>query len=122
MTVLRFVVPGPPVPKARARVVRTGGKVRSFTPAKTARYERAVGAYALQARLLVPRWPLDASYAVQVHVYRAARRGDADNFLKGAIDGCNGVLWGDDRQVRRTFAELHDGETPRLEISVEVLT
>ena len=35
---MRFTVPGPPVGKARARVVLNRGKVRAFTPAKSASF------------------------------------------------------------------------------------
>ncbi len=103
MTAIRFVVPGPPVPKARARVVQRSGRSRAFTPALTARYEKTVATYALCARAaLVERWPLDARYRVEVRVYRR-RAGDLDNVVKSALDACNGVLWADDAQVD----ELH---------------
>jgi hypothetical protein len=39
---IEFFIAGTPVPKARARVVRQGGKIRSYTPSKTADYEMYV--------------------------------------------------------------------------------
>ncbi len=100
---LSFTVPGPPVPKARARVVRRRGKITSFTPDRTKSYQDFAGMLALEARQRHGRWALDRRYSVLVVVQRSAARGDVDNFGKAALDACNGVLWADDRQV----FELH---------------
>jgi Holliday junction resolvase RusA-like endonuclease len=45
--IAEFVVPGKPVPKARPRFHRATGRV--YTPAKSAKYEKAVGAAAFHA-------------------------------------------------------------------------
>lgn len=106
---LDFVVPGSPVPKARARVVLTPrGKARAFTPAKTVDYERTVATYALVARQRCAAWPLGGLYAVTIEVRRIQQRGDLDNIIKSALDACNGVLWVDDAQV----VEIHAARVP----------
>lgn len=133
MQKLSFVVPGPPVPKARARVVRnkdrvTGAtKTRSFTPDKSASYEQHVGILALAARTKAKQWlGLDRCVRIglSVRVYRSREQGDLDNFIKSAKDALNGVLWADDWQVRRfgeCFVEEVEKGRERLEVDVWTL-
>ena len=112
-----FEVLGPPQPKERARA--WGG--RHVTPEKTRNYERLVGAVASLRR--PPDWLLDGSYRVEVHAYFADRRPrDVDNVAKSVLDGLNGVLWRDDRQVVRIASEKHvDRLRPRAEVRVELI-
>lgn len=120
---LMFTVPGPPVPKARARLVRKGGRVRSFTPDRTTEYEHRMMAYATQAKAKAGcSWPLEGTFRLHVDVYRAVQRGDADNFLKAAGDGLNGVLWLDDRMVHDARVRLYlDRKNPRTVVTVWAL-
>lgn len=133
MQKISFVVPGPPVPKARARVVRNQSvipgtrKTRSYTPTKSADYEKHVGMLALAARTRVAKWPgLDREVRIglSVRVYRSREQGDLDNFIKSAKDALNGVLWADDWQVRRlgecSIEEVEKGRE-RLEVDVWTL-
>lgn len=111
MKVLTFWVPGTPVPKARARTVRTKtGKPITFTPKRTAQWESVVRLVA-QAACSAARWrPEPGAYEVDLTVHRAARRGDADNFAKAIGDALNGVTYPDDRSVRRLAVALVDGQ------------
>lgn len=47
---IKFVVPGEPQSKERPRTVRRAGGVRTYTPAKTRRYEDIVRYFAVYAR------------------------------------------------------------------------
>lgn len=47
---IKFVVPGEPQSKERPRTVRRAGGVRTYTPAKTHRYEDIVRYFAVYAR------------------------------------------------------------------------
>ena len=105
---IMFTVHGPPVPKARARVVskddETGRKTRSFTPEKTKAYESLVSMKALEARSKMRQWPWQdpgARFGIAINVFRSSERGDLDNFEKSIWDACNEVIWPDDRQVIR---------------------
>ena len=127
---LSFVVHGPPVPKARARVVKNksaiGPKTRSYTPGKSAAYESHIGMLALAARTKARQWSaLDRSVRIglSVRVYRSREQGDLDNFIKSVKDACNGVLWADDWQVRR-FGEcsIDECEKGKERIEVDVWT
>jgi len=127
---LSFVVHGPPVPKARARVVKNksaiGPKTRSYTPSKSAAYESHIGMLALAARTKTRQWSaLDRNVRIglSVRVYRSREQGDLDNFIKSVKDACNGVLWADDWQVRR-FDEcsIDECEKGKERIEVDVWT
>lgn len=125
---LAFTVPGPPVPKARARVtsqINIDGKreTRSFTPAKTKAYEKHVAIIASAARSHLRQWPhLDAKarFGLSVRVHRSAERGDLDNFIKAISDACNGVAWVDDSQVRRIDGAVYACDKGRERVEVEV--
>lgn len=111
-----FVVPGPPVPKARARVVNG----HAFTPKRTADYEKHVQKCAMAALSRVA-WRTDApAYALRVVVHRAARRGDLDNFIKACSDALNGVAWVDDARVLELWGRMGvDPARPRVEVEIE---
>lgn len=119
-----FVVPGHPVPKARARVsFRKDGagevKAHAHTPKKTVSFEATVRLAAAAAR--PARWPLRARYTVRLAVFLAHERGDLDNFLKSCGDACNGVLWHDDsvKYLREAAMRVEsDPAQPRLEVTV----
>lgn len=121
---MAFEVPGAPVPAARPRVVRG----RAFTPATTAAFEARVALTARVARSAAPAWPAPADelrYRLVLRVWRAADRGDADNFAKAVKDGISkaGTVWQDDRRVvdERTTMFL-DQATPRTEVEIEAFT
>lgn len=130
---LSFAVHGPPVPKARARVVREVDpllgttKTHGYAPTKSADYEQHVGMIALAERTKVRGWPgLDRSVRIglSVRVYRSREQGDLDNFIKSAKDALNKVLWSDDWQVRKfgecLVEECAKGQE-RLEVDVWTL-
>jgi Holliday junction resolvase RusA-like endonuclease len=82
---------------------------------------------ALAARTRAAKWPgLDRGVrlGLSVRVYRSREQGDLDNFIKSALDSCNGVLWADDWQVRmfgECFVEECGEGQERLEVDVWTL-
>lgn len=46
---------------------------------------------------------------------------DADNLAKSILDGCNGVCWGDDRQITRLFVTKIAADRPGVDVRVEPL-
>jgi len=108
---MQFTIPGPPVPKARARVYTQlrAVKPRAITPTKTLRWESHARMCALAARQREKAWRTDAlAYDVVIRVYRSARRGDLDNYVKSALDSCNGIVWADDSRVTHLEASVHE--------------
>lgn len=115
MTSLAFVIPGPPVPLARARVVNG----HAFTPQRSADYKRHVASCA-RAAITANHWHYGESYAVTVRVYRQARRGDLDNFVKAVLDGMTMAnVWQDDKFVYEIHSTMAvDKDNPRVEVEV----
>lgn len=127
-TVLKFVVPGEPVPKGRARfriVTSRGGKPfgQEYTPAETRAYEERVK---LLAQVAVNQagwsWDDEDRFAVLIRVFRThwEKGGDIDNYGKAALDGMNGTVFPDDRYVRGFACSLMDPDptSPRVEVEV----
>ncbi len=133
---LDLVVPEQPIAKGRPRAALVKGKVRVYTPSRTAKAEWLIKQHAMQAidgrkpflgpvRLTVTAF-LRMPASIPKRDWATAlpiKRPDADNYLKAALDGL-APCWGDDSQV----VEIHlakryarDGEPPRWEISVEAL-
>lgn len=117
-----FTVPGKPQPKERPRL----GRGRVYTPPKTRAYERTVKSAAWAALAMARRlrtWPLDRVYRFDVVLFMPdARTRDDDNCVKSLRDGCEGVVFSKDRQVRGGNVEVRlDRERPRAEVTVSVL-
>lgn len=113
--VLRLTIRGEPLPKQRARVLKTGF---SFTPAKTRQAENRIR---LEAVAAGHRPALDqAPRSLTLRFYRATgRTADLDNLVKLVKDALNGIAWKDDRQVVQLHASRFDRqENPRTEIAV----
>jgi Holliday junction resolvase RusA-like endonuclease len=125
---IALVVYGHPVPKARARVVRTkNGKTVSYTPGKTADWENSIRAQALACR---PETLLDGPLALEVTFYLLRprsrpkrdrfpdRKPDLDNLLKAVKDALNGVVWTDDSRIVDIVVRKRYGDPPRVEVVV----
>jgi Holliday junction resolvase RusA-like endonuclease len=137
---LTLTIPGEPVAKGRPRLGRGG---RTFTPAKTARYEATVAmlaravhqgrppiAGAVEVTMLAV-WPRPKSRpeTASLQTWRTgaamlkATRPDCDNVAKAILDGlqAGGVIT-DDGQVVRLVVVKHyaaKGEGARVEVRVE---
>ena len=120
---LHFIIPGTPVPKARARAPKSG-KGKHRTPEKTRNYERLVAMAAFAGiakyRSLGGTWVQDAEYAVTiVAVCPDKRVRDLDNCIKTILDGCNKVVWADDRQVCAiTIKRSYDKSNPHAAVMI----
>lgn len=138
MSVLRFTVPGAPVPAARPRavplmrngraIISAGGRpiIHAFVPDATTNYEKLVADYAARAASF-EGWvkpEQGVRLGLVLRVYRVARRGDLDNFYKSAADGItkSGVVWDDDRYVvSARVAMAVSRENPRMEVEVHLM-
>jgi Holliday junction resolvase RusA-like endonuclease len=106
-----FWVPGPPVGKARARVVQTDFGARAYTPQRTKDYEETVAVAALAAGMKgAERFRCFSVLVVAFKTDRRAKepqfdtcRPDADNIAKSVLDGL-GQLLGDDAKVAAMYA------------------
>lgn len=64
--------------------------------------------------------PFTGDVVVTIHVYRARKTGDLDNFQKLLLDALNGIAYNDDKQIVELHAYRRDDKNdPRVEIVIE---
>lgn len=121
-----FSIDATPIAKGRGRV-GMGGRV--FTPARTRKWESEVRFYAQQA--MAGRKPTDGPVSVQMcftfqrpkkpkkgSTDFVTKRPDIDNLMKAVLDGVNGVIFEDDRQVCEVKASKVFDDRSRVDVSV----
>jgi Holliday junction resolvase RusA-like endonuclease len=129
--VISVHIPGEPVAKGRPRF----GQGRTYTPAKTAKWEQLAAFCARQA--YGSRVPIEDALAVSLVATfgipkswsKAKRttlpahisRPDGDNILKAVGDAFNDVIWVDDSQIVRASVEKRYGAVPGVTVTVEAL-
>ncbi len=125
-----FTVYGQPVPKARARTVRKGGRTWSFTPKKVKVWETAVKEEAEKHFTEPFNGPVALSLAFYMKRPKSRKKDnyvmttpDLDNLEKAFLDGLNDVAYGDDKQVvvkNAVKKYIITGE-PRVEVVISAL-
>lgn len=101
--VVTFVVDGEPLPKQRPRFNTYTGE--AYTPKKTKVWENTIGKRAKAA--MMGQDPLTGNLSLTLEFRRKNNvRADIDNLVK-AIDGLNGIVWNDDKQVTELRAVVH---------------
>jgi Holliday junction resolvase RusA-like endonuclease len=103
--------------KGRPRFARQGTFVKTYTDAKTLTYEKSIHTYAKQA--MGSTSPLIGAVAAYLHIgvpippsysktrqkacieglERPTKKPDIDNIVKAILDGMNGIVYLDDKQV-----------------------
>jgi Holliday junction resolvase RusA-like endonuclease len=133
---LKFTVPGQPQGKGRARVTR-GGK-HTYTPPKTKEYQSLVETMAWNAAK--EYWceePLKATiecyYQIPKSMPKYKRKlvedgklypmvkPDLDNVAKAILDALNSIIYKDDKQVVELIVTKHYSDTPRVDVTIEVI-
>lgn len=127
MTAIIFIVPGPPVPWARAR--RMGN--RYFVDGETERQKNAVSFAAKKAGAVVIEGPVHVTLEFRMPLVKGAKgfgahtkRPDIDNLCKLVLDALNGTAWRDDGVVMSLSASkvyAPDGEEPRTRVEIRPL-
>lgn len=133
---ISFTVYGAPVGKARARTVFNGGHAHSYTPAKTANFERQV-AWACKNACKGAQMPENAPLRLDAVFYMPipksvgkrlrerlrwhTKKPDLDNLCKSLIDGANGIAYRDDNQIAALRAKKVYGEEPRVEVTIQTI-
>lgn len=112
---LYFIIPGHPIP-----AVRMTQKSKWVNPRAIAYldYKRTIGMIARAAA----QGRQFENARVNIKVYYAGSGGDVDNYAKSVLDGCNGVLWKDDRGVIYISCEKTRVPKPAERIEVEVFS
>jgi len=131
-------IPGHPIAKKRARVVRNKhtGFVHGFNPQRQeedtfATVIKASGAPYFETEPLKIKiafvLPVPKSFSKRKRdkalkgVLHPTKRPDLDNYVKFVLDCCNSVLFRDDSQVITIVAKKRYGEVPKTIVEVHVL-
>lgn len=134
-TLFTFTIAGKPVPKGRPRFARQGGFVRTYTDEKTLGFEQLV-AYTASRHFPSPvETPCSVTVVVDIAVPASwskkkrqqaleglllpTGRPDGDNVLKSVMDGMNGAVYMDDKQVVRGCFEKRYGAVDQTVVTVE---
>jgi crossover junction endodeoxyribonuclease RusA len=95
---LEIRLAGEPVPKGRPRF----GRGHVYTPKRTRDYEQSVGWMAKKE--MAGRKPQAGPVSVEIGFYYKGRDFDLDNAIKSVLDGMNGIVYENDRQVEAITA------------------
>lgn len=126
----------PPVAQARPRATRFGRGIRLYDLKQVHAYKAQL---AESARFMYHGKPLSGALRVELWFYRQVQKSiskkeralrltgahrptvkpDTDNFIKSTLDGLNGLLWEDDRQIVDIIVHKYYSDHPRIEIEVE---
>ena len=123
--------------KGRPRFARQGTFVKTYTDAKTLTYEKSIQTYAKQA--MGSTSPLIGAVAAYLHigipippsysktrqiaciegVERPTKKPDIDNIVKAVLDGMNGIVYLDDKQVVDLHLTKVYSETEGIDILIK---
>ncbi len=124
--IFSIIIPGEPVPKARARVTRWG----AYTPQKTLDFENFVKFHAAEAwgdrppinsdlpLLLVVQFYLPRPKSTPKRIKRPIRKPDFDNLVKSITDALEGIVYPGDQQIVSATIDKYFSDRPRTEIEI----
>ena len=132
-----YTVYGEAIGKQRPRFVRRGNHVSTYTPEKTKTYEDEIRYMARAAMGASP--PLETPVTVAIYIrveipksfskqkrkdalegiLKPTKKPDIDNIAKCFLDGMNGIVYQDDKQVINLHVTKVYAETPAVEIMVK---
>lgn len=115
----RFVVPGEPVPKARARIVRRGEFTTAFTPQRTRDAEDEIGWAWRDANRGVAAMVGRVGLRCTFYTAKKEPTSDLDNLVKTVKDALNELAYVDDRQVDELQVKrILEADDPRTVIDL----
>ena len=128
-----FIINGAPTAKGSPSFTKRG---HTYTPKKTKDYEDSIEKQLIEqdAKPFTKETPLRVEatfykgylkswtkaelFQVKDGSLLPVTRPDLDNYVKGILDGANGLLWHDDSQIVDLILYKRYDETPRVEIKV----
>ncbi len=134
--VFEFSVETEPVGKGRPRFSNRGGFTRTYTPKKTADYEKMIAnEYKRQGGFLFPDLPLSvrvdavmqipksaskkASCLMENGTTRPTKKPDCDNLLKAILDALNGIAYSDDKYIVNAQITKRYGKVGAVNIKIK---
>ena len=137
---MKYVFDIAPVPQGRPRFARRGKFTQTYDPPKSKKFKVEL---AELAREQLTEHPFYAGKHVPIEVHlrfyipllksfnktkrdkalngylRPPTRPDIDNYIKGTLDGLNGIFWEDDGQIVEIQAGKHYSDNPRIEMEIK---
>jgi Holliday junction resolvase RusA-like endonuclease len=127
-----------PVSQIRPRFARRGRGVVTYDPPKVAAYKRTIHLLASQFMHVAGLDPFAGAISLSVTFYRPIQKSiskkehearsngltlptvksDLDNYVKALLDGCNGAIYEDDRQIVDLYARKRYSDHPRIEMEI----
>jgi Holliday junction resolvase RusA-like endonuclease len=135
--IIVYSVYGEPIGKGRPRFAKRGNFVSTYTPQKTKTYEDEIrlmakaamgGSEPLETPVTVAiyiRVGIPASFSKQkrkdalANILKPTKKPDIDNIAKCFLDGMNGIVYLDDKQVVSLHITKVYAETPAVEVMVK---
>jgi Holliday junction resolvase RusA-like endonuclease len=130
---IKLIIPGEPVSKARPRVM----KGFTYTPAKTVNYETLIKELFIISKQCPLEGPLKAKVscffkipktgtkaklqAMRDNSIRPTKKPDTDNLGKICLDALNELAYKDDSQVVELLVSKWYSENPRVEVEIIML-
>jgi Holliday junction resolvase RusA-like endonuclease len=110
---IKFFVPGKAIPKQSYRAVKGGG----YTDPKVKAWQETISWNARDA-VHMQEWYTGDLEVSLLFVLPDNRRKDLDNLSKAVLDGMNGIVYADDKQITRLVLEKQVGGEPGVLIEV----
>lgn len=110
---IAFTVPGRPVPAVR---MTQRGKYVKLAARRYLTYKETVGWIAKRE----VNQPTKEAVTINIRAYMYGRVADVDNLAKAIMDGCNKIVWDDDRQVEKLIIERFECEKHSERVVVEI--
>ena len=137
---MKYVFDIVPVPQGRPRFARRGKFTQTYDPPKSKKFKIELAELARE-RLTEHPFYSGKHVPIKVHLkfyipllksfnktkrnmalngfLRPPTRPDIDNYIKGTLDGLNGVFWEDDGQIVEIHAGKYYSDKPRIEIEIK---
>jgi Holliday junction resolvase RusA-like endonuclease len=136
---IKIVVPGEPVPQGRPRFRMMGNHPSAYDPPKSRLYklkikeqvstpksnknslEMILGIFSIAVYVYrqVPKsWNKKKRQLALDGTIRPTTRPDTDNYIKGALDALNGVVYADDSAAVDIIGQKFYSDNPRMEIVI----
>lgn len=110
---ISFTVYGDAVPKQSTRF---DGKGRAHTDPRVKAWQDMIAISARQEMFGIDPWAGDIGAEI-AFMLPTERAGDIDNLCKCVLDGCNKIVYADDKQVMALHAVKHFGvKCPRINV------
>lgn len=133
---ITFTVPGKPQGKARHRACIRAGRIATYAPSASVRYERLIATAAgmamrnraisttavrVEMEIMCPvptSWPKSKRDKALAGWIRPTTKPDVDNVIKAVLDGANGIVWRDDVLVVEVGARKWYSASPGVRVWV----